>query len=129
MIVVDASALFEIAIDRPLAESVRGIFDKTTELAAPELIDAEVMGLIRRDWTLGKLHESRAEVAISELRRWPGERFSHRAFTDRVWELRHNVRTWDAYYVALAELLGAPLVTLDRRLATANGPTCEFIIP
>lgn len=129
MIVVDASVLFEVATDRPLADSVRGILRRSTELAAPEIIDVEVMGLIRRDWILGQLHESRADVAISELRRWPGERFPHRAFTDRVWELRHNVRTWDAYYVALAEALSAPLLTLDRRLTNANGPVCEFIVP
>jgi predicted nucleic acid-binding protein len=102
---------------------------RTDELAAPELIDVEVMGLIRRDTCVGALHDSRSEIAVAELHDWAGVRFAHRAFSDRVWELRANVRTWDAYYVALADALDAPLVTLDRRLARATGPVCRFIVP
>jgi predicted nucleic acid-binding protein len=44
----------------------------------------------------------------------------------RMWEMRENVRCDDGWYVALAELLGAPVVTLDRRLAESTGPRCEF---
>ena len=43
--------------------------------------------------------------------------------------LRENVTSYDAWYVALAEALDCPLVTLDRRLSRASGPTCEFITP
>ncbi len=39
----------------------------------------------------------------------------------RVWELRHNLAAYDAVYVPLAEALDAPLLTRDRRLATASG--------
>ena len=43
-----------------------------------------------------------------------------------MWELRGNLTAYDAAYVALAELLGAPLVTLDTRLARAPGTRCEI---
>ena len=129
MLVVDASCLYEILTEGPRAEAVRTAIVRTDELAAPELIDVEVMGLIRRDTSAGVLHDSRSAIAVAELHDWAGVRFAHRAFSDRVWELRANVRTWDAYYVALAEALDAPLVTLDRRFARATGPACRFIVP
>ena len=125
----DASCLYEIISEGPLAESTRAALGRFDEWAAPALIDAEVMGLIRRDVLQGHLHESRAAVAVAELTDWPGERSMHRLLGERVWELRDNVRTWDAYYVALAEVLGASLATLDRRLVRARGPECAFIVP
>lgn len=60
---------------------------------------------------------------------WPGERFALRPFNERVWDIRFNIRSWDAYDVALAEFLGVPPRTLDRRLARANGPRCPFLTP
>jgi predicted nucleic acid-binding protein len=48
---------------------------------------------------------------------------------DRVWELRRTVTAYDACYVALAELLDAPLATLDVRLARAPGLRCQVITP
>ena len=59
-------------------------------------------------------------------RRGPGERFGHRLLLARAWELRDTVRGWDAMYVALAEVMDAVLVTTDRRLAAAVGPTCRI---
>lgn len=61
-----------------------------------------------------------------DLEAWPGERFGHRLLLARAWELRDTVRGWDAMYVALAEALDAILVTTDRRLASASGPTCAI---
>jgi predicted nucleic acid-binding protein len=58
------------------------------------------------------------------LRDWPGERFGHRSLLDRAWELRNNVRTWDALYVALAEALDATLLTLDLRLGNVADLEC-----
>jgi predicted nucleic acid-binding protein len=55
---------------------------------------------------------------------WPGERFEHRPLLHRAWELRDNVREWDAFYVALAEALNGTLLTLDRRLSRAPGVRC-----
>jgi len=57
------------------------------------------------------------------------ELYPYAAVARRVWELRDNLTAYDAWYVALAEQLSAPLVTLDRRMATANGPRCQFRLP
>ena len=50
-------------------------------------------------------------------------------FADRVWELRRNLTSYDAWYVAIAEFLDCPLVTLDRRLARAPGLSCRIVVP
>ena len=47
----------------------------------------------------------------------------------RVWELRENLTTYDAWYVATAELFDLPLATLDQRVVRASGPTCSFLTP
>lgn len=61
-----------------------------------------------------------------DLEAWPGERYGHRLLLGRAWELRDTVRGWDAMYVALAEALDTVLLTTDRRLAAARGPTCRI---
>ena len=50
-------------------------------------------------------------------------------FADRVWELRHNMTSYDASYVALAEELRLPFATLDRRLTRSKAADCEFLTP
>jgi len=79
----------------------------------------------------GRLDRTEAAQAVEDLEAWPGERFGHRLLLGRAWEMRGTVRGWDAMYVALAEALGAILVTTDRRLAAAAGPTCpiEVVAP
>lgn len=57
------------------------------------------------------------------------ELFSFEPFADRIWELRHTVTSYDAWYVAIAEALRLPLATLDERLCKARGPACEFLHP
>ena len=57
------------------------------------------------------------------------ELFPYAPFASRVWELRDNVTSYDAWYVALAESLGSSLVTLDQKLAQATGPRCDFETP
>ena len=54
--------------------------------------------------------------------------FAFEPLADRVWELHPTVPAYDAY-VALAEALDAPFLTLDRRLARATGPACTFLLP
>jgi predicted nucleic acid-binding protein len=55
--------------------------------------------------------------------------FSFEPFAERVWELRHNVTCYDAWYVAIAEALGLPLATLDKALSKSNRVACEFLTP
>ena len=126
MIVVDASVLYEVLTNGPWAEGCRRILLEDPDHAAPQLVDAEVVGLLRRDLMRGSLDETSSRLALRGLTEWPGDRFALHPFLDRVWDLRANVRTWDGFYVALAEALDSTLVTLDSRLATATGPTCRI---
>jgi len=126
MIVVDASCLFEVVTDTERAEAIRRRLAADPDHAAPHIVDVEVFGLIRRDHLRGSLDQTSAALAVGDLRSWPGERYGHRGLLERAWGLRHSVRGWDAVYVALAEALGASLVTLDVRLARADGPRCHI---
>lgn len=125
MLVVDASCLAEVVLARGRAERVRARLEADPDHAAPHVIDVEVFGIVRRDHLLGKVDSTRADIALRLLREWRGRRFGHVELLRRAWQLRANVRGWDAMYVALAELLGIPLLTLDVRLARAAGPRCS----
>jgi predicted nucleic acid-binding protein len=129
MLIVDASCLFEVVAGGAHAEPVRQRLARDPDHAAPHVIDAEVLGIIRREHLLGRLDRTAATQAVEDLRDWPGERYGHRLLVDRAWELRDRVRSWDALYVALAEALDGTLVTLDRRLATAGGLACPVEVP
>jgi predicted nucleic acid-binding protein len=124
MLIVDASCLYEVLADTGRAERVRARLASDPEQAAPHVIDVEVLSIVRRDRMLGRLDATAARQAIEDLRDWPGERFSHGGLLERAWELRENVRAWDAVYVALAEALDATLLTLDARLGRAPGLAC-----
>jgi len=124
MIVVDASCLAEVLVNGVLAEPVRRRLAADPEQSAPHVVDVETFGVIRRLHQTGSIDDTTATLAVEDLAMWPGERFGHRALLDRAWELRANVRGWDAMYVALAEVLDATLVTLDARLAATTGPRC-----
>lgn len=126
MLVVDASCLYEVVADTHRADDVRARLREDGEHAAPSVIDVEVLSVIRRDHLLGRLDGTAATQAVEDLRDWPGERFGHRPLLERVWELRGTIRTWDAFYVALAEAMQATLVTSDSRLACAPGPRCTI---
>ncbi|MEA2973867.1 MAG: hypothetical protein QOG82_2325 [Actinomycetota bacterium] len=126
VLVVDASCLFEVLADTPASETIRHRLAADPDHAAPHIVDAEVLGVIRRHHLAGLLDTTAASQAVEDLQDWPGERYGHRGLLVRAWELRHTVRSWDALYVALAEALGATLLTTDARLAGASGPTCPI---
>lgn len=126
MIVVDASCLCEILIGGVASEAIAERLSADVDHAAPHVIDVEVFGVVRREHLRGHLDRTEATQAIEDLENWPGERFGHRLLLTRAWELRDTVRGWDAMYVALAEALGASLLTTDQRLARATGPTCSI---
>ena len=129
MLVVDASCLAEVALAGPDAEPVRRRLAADADQAAPHLVDAEVLGVVRRAHLRGELDLTAAGQAIDDLGSWPGTRVDHRPLLERAWELRHCLTAADALYVALAEALDAPLLTLDERLGRADGPRCPVEIP
>src|SRR6185437_15360460 len=102
MLVVDAGVLFQLVTRAPAAAAIatRLLID---ELAAPHIVDVEVLGIIRRWFLSGELDGTAASLAVENLRNLNGQRFGHQLLLRRAWELRANVRGWDAMYVALAE--------------------------
>src|SRR6185503_21293359 len=115
MLIVDASCLYEVLADAKRSDRVRARLASDRDQGAPHVVDVEVLSIVRRDRMLGRLDPTAARQAIEDLRDWPGERFGHGGLLERAWELRENVRAWDAVYVALAEALDATLLTLDAR--------------
>jgi predicted nucleic acid-binding protein len=67
------------------------------------------------------------DAAVLDLARFPLRRVAHVGLLDRAWALRANVSFYDALYVALAERLDEPLLTLDARLATARGVSATIV--
>lgn len=130
MLVLDASTLYEVVADTPHKAIVLQRLEADPDHAAPHVIDVEVMNIVRDHLLRGLLDRTAANQAIEDLHDWPGERFGHRVLLSRAWQLRDNVRGWDAFYVALAEALGATLITSDARLGRATGPECNIeVVP
>ncbi|MDA8266146.1 MAG: type II toxin-antitoxin system VapC family toxin [Actinomycetota bacterium] len=126
MIVVDASvvapALADDDADGDRArERLQG-----ERLVAPELLDLEVVAVVRKALLAGVLDERRAAMALADLADLDLERVRHRPLLVRIWELHPNITAYDAAYVALAETIEATLVTADRRLSQATGPRCQI---
>jgi predicted nucleic acid-binding protein len=122
MIVVDASAALEALLRRPNAQTVeKRLFEPSQTLHAPHLLDVEVAQVLRRYARNGEIDDERGRAALADLADFPLRRYPHDFLLPRVWDLRRNLTAYDAVYVALAEALDAPLLTCDRRLATAPG--------
>jgi len=122
MIVVDASALLEALLRTPAARAVEErLFEPQQTLHAPHLLDIEVAQVIRRYAAKGEIDSERGRAALADLADFPVRRYPHDFLLPRVWDLRNNLTAYDAVYVALAEALGAPLLTRDQRLAAAAG--------
>jgi len=128
VLVVDASVLVVALADDGAAGDVAREALHSQRLAAPELIDLEVLSVLRRHVTTGGVDLRRAELALTDLRDLPLSRAAHAPLLPRCWELRANLTAYDASYVALAEALDVPLVTADRRLAAAPGPRCRITV-
>jgi predicted nucleic acid-binding protein len=124
VIVVDASILATALADDGADGRRARTRLRAEALSAPELVDLEVSSVLRRLVLTGQLPARRAEHALFDLVSLPLERASHAPLLARCWALRDNLTSYDASYVALAEALGAVLVTADARLAGAPGLQC-----
>lgn len=126
MIVADASVLANVVGDDDVDGRVaRARISVETDVGMPDLGDVEAVAVLRRRWLAGDLHDERFAQGVAFLLAMPIERFPVGPFMPRAFELRANVTAYDATYVALAEQLDCPLVTADRRLATAPGIRCH----
>lgn len=126
MIVVDASVVATaLADDTTDGDHARHRL-RGESLAAPHLIDLEVLSVWRRLTSSGDLELRRADLAMGDLHDLRLERIPHRPLLPRCWELREKLTVYDAAYVAAAELLATTLLTADRRLASAPGSGCAI---
>lgn len=116
--VIDASAATEYLLKTPLGIKVASIIADAA-LLAPELLDVEVLSVLRRAVLQRKLTEQRALLAIEDLMDWSIDRISHRPLVWAVWQQRNNVSAYDAFYVAAARLANAALLTADGPLSRA----------
>ena len=115
---IDASIAVEYLLRTSLGEAASAHIDGAT-LASPELLDAEVLAVLRRAVLQKQLTAQRAKQALGDLAAWDIERVSHRRLFDRAWKVRDNVSAYDAFYVATAALYGAPLLTAEGPLSRA----------
>jgi predicted nucleic acid-binding protein len=128
-IVVDSSVLIAALVDSgehgAWAESILA----SGSLHAPELARAEATNILRRLERAKHITSAEANAAHDDLMQLKLELFTFDPFAERIWELRHTVTSYDAWYVALAEALKLPLATLDQKLARASGIACDLITP
>jgi predicted nucleic acid-binding protein len=116
--VLDASAVVDLLVDNPRTPAVRRAF-AGVDAIAPALMDAEVLNAISRDVRHGNLSPAQAEWALHMLSIAEIERLPIDSLARDAWALRHNVSSFDSFYVVLARLIGCPLITCDRALAGA----------
>ena len=128
-IVVDSSVLVAALLDSgsngDWAEEVLA----TGRLHAPHLALVETTNIFRRLERAKLIATPEANAAQEDLMQLDMELFPFEPFAERIWELRHNMTSYDAWYVALAEALNLPLATLDRPLSKLKKASCSFLTP
>ena len=128
-LVVDASAVVTVLLDSGESGAWLARRLASAELCAPALLAFECSTVIRRHELAGVISPDQAAQAHADLLDLPVDLFPYEPLAQRVWQLRRNLTSYDAAYVALAEALDAPLITLDGRLAQAPGITCRVEVP
>lgn len=128
-VVCDASALVALLVDggrdgRWAADALRG-----SDLIAPGLAAFEAANILRRHDLAGLISADQASQAHADLLDLAIEHWPYELLAARAWELRRKLSVYDACYVALAELAGVTLVTLDRAIAGAPGLRCVVATP
>ena len=120
VVVADASALVESLAGGSVVPELQARLHGE-DVHAPFLIEVEVLQALRRFVRMGLLTADRAATARDHLDALPLVLYPHRPLMERIWELRDNHTAYDASYVALAEILAAPIITCDVRMARSTG--------
>ncbi|HZF11229.1 MAG TPA: type II toxin-antitoxin system VapC family toxin [Thermoanaerobaculia bacterium] len=115
---MDASAAVEYLLRTPVGRRLQDLVEGAA-LMTPAFLDVEVLSVLRRAVLQQRLSEDRAELALDDLRDWPIDRVPHTTLIREAWRHRHNVSAYDAFYVAVARLYEAPLLTTDGPLSRA----------
>lgn len=116
--VVDASIAVEYLLRTAVGQQATPLLQDTI-LLAPELLDVEVLSVLRRAVLRHGLEEQRALLALTDLVAWPLDRIPHKELVTEAWRLRQNLSAYDAFYVAVARLYEATLLTADGPLSRA----------
>jgi len=122
--VLDAGAVVELLLGTARGEAIYAHI-KSSVTAAPHLIRVEVLQALRKGLALGRLGAARASEAVADLEGLNLRLYPHEPLVQRVWALRANASAYDAAYLALAEALEAPLVTVDAGLRRVPGSGAE----
>ncbi|MDZ7629069.1 MAG: type II toxin-antitoxin system VapC family toxin [Parvularculaceae bacterium] len=129
MIVIDASLAIEIVLATPDGDVLSGrIIDGAHALAAPEIIELEVLQTLRRLRRMGLIDDATADRALLNVGELAIERFSHLPLRSRIWALRDKLTAYDAAYFALAEILDTPLWTRDGKYSSVPGHSARIEI-
>ena len=122
MIVLDASAAIDWLLHTPAGIKVdQRIYSRSESVHVPHVLDLEVAQVLRRFVRDGSLSSGRADAALQDLMDVRFTRYPHSQLLPRIWQLRHSLTAYDGAYLALAELLNAPLITRDRKVSSAPG--------
>lgn len=125
-IVVDASVLVEVVARTERASRLESAV-AGSDLLAPDLVDAEVLSVIRRWLRHGHIDLREADRAVTNLRRAPVHRMTTTPLIGAMWTARANLTPYDAAYAALARRVRCPLLTLDAAMARAPGLDVELL--
>lgn len=128
-VVVDASVVVAALIDSGPHGAWATDVLRADQVAAPHLLHGEVAHVLRRTVLRTEISDDVGALAHADLLDLRMELFPYEPVGRRAWELRSNLSSYDAWYVALAEALDAPLATLDARLRDAPGVRCSFRTP
>lgn len=128
-VVVDASVVVAALVD--VGKTGRWAEDilLSDHLVAPHLMPVEVANVLRRSTDAGEITADSAALAHADLQALTVDLLPYAPVASRAWALRDDLTLYDAWYVALAELLDSELATLDGRLARAPGVKCAFLLP
>ncbi len=128
-LVVDAALVVSALVDSGPTGSWASRVLASDDLMAPHLMPVEVANILCRAAVQGEISDDIATLAHADLLDLRVELLPYVPLADRVWELRGNLTSYDAWYVAVAELADARLATIDLRLSRAAGPRCAFVVP
>lgn len=126
MILVDASAIVEVITESPNSTRLLECFHGQ-DLIAPEIVDVEVCSAVARLERSGVVSRDDADLALGLYLEMPLHRVPHHDLMSVAWQKRHSVRIADAFYVACALAVDAPILTMDRRLIRSAPAGVRFV--
>lgn len=130
MIVVDASVVIEFVVGGKVGRKVEEhLLRERGQIHTPALLDVEVLQVLRRMVRSGSLTDNHGGSLVEILGATPITRHAMDPLLPRIWALRENLTAYDAAYVALAEALGCPLITLDQKIARATRLRIDVVVP